>query len=279
MPNAADCPFDLLVHLRRTDAIGAAGAVALSLAQRLDAWTTGLHVVPMAPVAFASPEAVALYVNEADGAYRAALQRAPFWQAALDAQGVRGEWQVGQGDVVESLCHASRWNDLVVVERPQLNPDAPIGWGMVSRTVFGASAPVVVVPDSAKAITAGRRIAVAWNRSRESALAIRGALPLLARAESVQVFEGEPTENPLGLRYLPSLDLRAGFARRGIEATFTPFGARAEIGAALLNAAHSMDADLIVMGAWGHSRITELVLGGTTRHLFQYSDLPLLVAH
>ena len=119
----------------------------------------------------------------------------------------------------------------------------------------------------------------AWNRSRESALAIRGALPLLARAESVQVFEGEPTENPLGLRCLPSLDLRAGFARRGIEATFTPFGARAEIGAALLNAAHTMDADLIVMGAWGHSRITELVLGGTTRHLFQYSDLPLLVAH
>lgn len=279
MPNAAKCPFDLLVHLRRTDATGAAGAVGLALAQRLDAWATGLHVVPMAPVAFASPEAVALYVNEADGAYRDALQRAPFWQAALEAHGVRGEWQAGQGDVVESLCHASRWNDLVVVERPQLNPDAPTGWGVVSRTVFGASAPVVVVPDSAKAASAGRRIAVAWNRSREAALAIRGALPLLARAESVQVFEGEPTENPLGLRHLPSLDLRASFARRGIAATFSPFGARTDIGAALLDAARAMDADLIVMGAWGHSRITELVLGGTTRHLFQHSDLPLLVAH
>jgi nucleotide-binding universal stress UspA family protein len=279
MPNAADCPFDLLVHLRRTDAIGAAGTVALALAHRLGAWTTGLHVVPMAPVAFASPEAVALYANEADGAYRAALRCAPFWQAALEALGVRGEWQVGQGDVVESLCHASRWNDLVVVERPQLNPDAPIGWGVVSRTVFGASTPIVVVPDSAKAASAGRRIAVAWNRSREAALAIRGALPLLARAESVQVLEGEATENPLGLRYLPGLDLRAWFARRGIDATFTRFGARTDIGAALLDAAHAMDADLIVMGAWGHSRITELVLGGTTRHLFQHSDLPLLVAH
>jgi len=279
MPNAADCPFDLLVHLRRTDALGAAGAVGLALARRLDAWTTGLHVVPMAPVAFASPEAVALYVNEADAAYRDALQRTPFWQAALDAHGVHGEWQVGQGDVVESLCHASRWNDLVVVERPQLNPDAPIGWGTVSRTVFGATASVVVVPDSAKATTVGQRIAVAWNRSREAALAIRGALPLLARAESVQVFEGEPSENPLGLRNLPNVDLRAWLARRGIDATMVPFGARSAIGAALLDAAHKMDADLIVMGAWGHSRITELVLGGTTRHLFQHSDLPLLVAH
>jgi nucleotide-binding universal stress UspA family protein len=279
MTDAASCPFDLLVHLRRTDVPGPAGAVGLVLAQRLGAWTTGLHVVPMAPVAFASPEAVAMYVNEADAAYRDALDSGPFWQAALDAHGVRGEWQVGQGDVVESLCRASRWNDLVVVERPQLNPDAPTGWGMVSRTVFGASAPVVVVPDSAKAVTAGRRIAVAWNRSRESALAIRGALPLLARAETVQVFEGEPAENPLGLRYLPSLDLRAWLARHGIDASFSAFGARTEIGAALLDAAHAMDADLIVMGAWGHSRITELVLGGTTRHLFQHSDLPLLVAH
>jgi nucleotide-binding universal stress UspA family protein len=279
MPNAVKCPFDILVHLRRTDTPGAAGAVGLALAQRLDAWVTGLHVVPMAPVAFASPEAVAMYANEADAAYRDALHCTPFWQAALDAHGVRGEWQVGQGDVVESLCRASRWNDLVVVERPQLNPDAPVGWGVVSRTVFGASAPVVVVPESARAATVGRRIAVAWNRSREGALAIRGALPLLARAESVQVFEGEPAENPLGLRYLPALDLRAWLNRRGVDADFTAFDARSNIGAALLDSAHAMDADLIVMGAWGHSRIAELVLGGTTRHLFQHSDLPLLVAH
>lgn len=279
MPNAANCPFDILVHLRRTDVPGSSGAVGLALAQRLGAWAVGLHVVPMAPVAFASPEAVALYVNEADVAYRAALRCAPFWQAQLDAHGVRGEWQVGQGEVVESLCHASRWNDLVVVERPQLNPDAPIGWGTVSRTVFGACAPVVVVPDSAKADSVGRRIAIGWNRSREAALAIRGALPLLARADSVQVFEGEPGENPLGLRHLPSLDLRAWLARRGIAATHTAFDARSEHGAALLDAAHAMDADLIVMGAWGHSRIAELVLGGVTRHLFQHGDLPLLVAH
>jgi len=279
MTNAANCPFDILVHLRRTDAPGSSGMVGLALAQRLGAWTVGLHIVPMAPVAFASPEAVALYVNEADAAYRDALRCAPSWQAQLDAHGVRGEWQVGQGDIVESLCHASRWNDLVVVERPQLNPDAPVGWGTVSRTVFGASAPVVVVPDSAKVGAVGRRIAVAWNRSREAALAIRGALPLLARAESVQVFEGDPGESPLGLRYLPALDLRTWLARHGIMATHTAFGARSEHGAALLDAAHAMDADLIVMGAWGHSRIAELVLGGTTRHLFQHSDLPLLVAH
>lgn len=279
MTNSDRSTLDVVIHLRRTDAATPACEVGLALAKRLGAWATGLHVVPIAPAAFASPEAVALYVNEAESLYRDALQRAPFWRAQLDAHGVDGEWQVSQGETVESLCHASRWCDVVVVERPQLNPDAPTGWGLVSRTVFGASAPVVVVPETVKSKAIGAHIVVAWNHSREAMLAIRGALPLLARAERISVLDGAPRENPFGLRYLPKIDLRAWLARRGITAAFRSFDAAKESGAALLDAAHAADADLIVMGAWGHSRITELVLGGATRHLFQYSDLPLLVAH
>lgn len=278
-PGPRACSLDVLIHLRRTDGVTPAAAVGLALAQRLGAWATGLHVVPIAATAFASPEAVALYVNETDALYRDAQQREAFWRELLDAHGIGGEWQVSQGDTIESLCHASRWCDLVVVERPQLVPDAPTGWGVVSRTVFGASAPVVVVPETTKCATVGARIVVAWNLSREAMLAIHGALPLLTRAEQVIVLEGDAGENPFGLRHLPRLDLRAWLRRRGIEAEFRPFEASKERGAALLDAAHAAQGDLIVMGAWGHSRITELVLGGTTRHLFQNSDLPLLVAH
>ncbi|GAA0718698.1 universal stress protein [Dokdonella soli] len=279
MTNSPVSSLDVLIHLRRTDAMSPAAAAGLVLTQRLGARAIGLYIVPIAPTAFASPEAVALYVNEADSLYREAQQREPFWRAQLEAHGVGGEWHVSQGDVVESLCHASRWCDLVVVERPQLNPDAPTGWGVVSRTVFAASAPVVVVPETMKSPKVGARIVVAWNQSREATLAVRGALPLLARAEHVTVLEGDPGENPFGLRHLPKPDLRAWLARRGVTAEYRAFTARKEVGAALLDAAHAADADLIVMGAWGHSRITELVLGGTTRHLFQHTDLPLLVAH
>lgn len=271
--------LDLLIHLRRADAATPAAAVGLALARRLEAWVTGLHVIPVAPTAFASPEAVALYVNEADSLYQEAQQREPAWRARLAAAGLGGEWVVAQGDVVESLCHASRWCDFVVMERPQLNPDAPTGWGAVSRTVFGASAPVIVVPEIAPCATVGMHIVIAWNQSREAMLAIRDALPLLWRAEQVTVLEGDPGENPFGLRYLPKIDLRAWLLRRGITAEFRPFTATKERGPALLDAAHTAQGDLIVMGAWGHSRITELVLGGATRHLFQNSDLPLLVSH
>lgn len=271
--------LEVLVHVRRSEGRTPAADAGLSLAQSLDAWVTGLHVVPIAAAAFASPEAVAMYVHESDVAYRDALASEPAWRAQLQAAGVEGEWCVSQGDTVEALCHASRWCDLVVMERPQLNPDAPTGWGLVSRTVFGACAPIVVVPEAAACRSIGRRIVVAWNRSREAALAIRGALPLLRRARQVVVLEGDPGENPFGLRWLPPLDLRAWLARRGVDASFKPFDARRDIGAAVLGAAHDAEADLVVMGAWGHSRITELVLGGTTRHVFEHSDLPLLVAH
>lgn len=272
--------LDVLIHLRRTDAVTPAASVGLALAKRLNAWTTGIHVVAIAPAAFASPEAVALQVHEADAMVDEAKARETWWLEQLAARGLEGEWQVSQGDTVEVLCHAARWSDLVVVERPQLNPDAPTGWGLVSRTVFASSAPVVVVPDAVKPECAGARIVVAWNSSREAIRAIRGALPLLQRADRVVVLEGDPVENPFGLRHLPRLDLRAWLARHDVAAEFRAFKPTSkERGTRLLEAAHADSADLIVMGAWGHSRITELVLGGTTRYLFQTSDLPLLVAH
>lgn len=273
-------PYDVLIHLRRTDALTPAARLGLALAGKLSAWTCGIHVVATAPAAYASPEAVALQVHEADDMVATAKARRDWWIASLAEHSLDGEWIVSQGDTVEVLCHAARWSDLVVVERPQLKPDAPTGWGVVSRTVFASSAPVVVVPDSVSCTSAATRIVVGWNASREAALAIRGALPLLRTAESVIVLEGEPVENPFGLRHLPKLDLRAWLKRRGVEAEHREFKpASKERATALLDAAHAANADMIVMGAWGHSRITELVLGGTTRHLFQQSDLPLLVAH
>lgn len=271
---------DVLIHLRRADTLTPAVRLGLALAERLDAWTSGLHVVGVASAAFASPEAVALQVHEAEGMVDEAKTRQAWWLAQLAARKLKGDWHVAQGDTVEVLCHAARWNDLVVVERPQLNPDAPTGWGLVSRTVFASSAPVVVVPDSVTLERSGACILVAWNRSREAMRAIRGALPLLRRADRVVVLEGDPVENPFGLRHLPALDLRAWLARHDVAAHFRAFKPPSkDRGAALLDAARADAADLIVMGAWGHSRITELVLGGTTRHLFQSSDVPLLVAH
>jgi nucleotide-binding universal stress UspA family protein len=139
--------------------------------------------------------------------------------------------------------------------------------------------PVVVVPPGAKNGEIGEVVVVAWNHSREAARAIHGALPLLRLARQVIVLDGAEQENLVGARHLPQLDLAAHFARHGVAAEFREFKPRSDYGAGILATAREANADLIVMGAWGHSRIAELVLGGATRHLFQHSDIPLFVAH
>ncbi|HOX70471.1 MAG: universal stress protein [Dokdonella sp.] len=271
--------FDVVIHLRRCDSVVPATEAGLALAARLGAHALGLHVVALSTAAFVSPEAVAVQVNETSHLLEDARQRAPWWQQQLEQRGLKGEFQVVQGDTVDALCHAARWSDLVVAERPCAHPDAPVGWGIASRTVFGASAPVVVVPEAARVDKVGEHMLVAWNASREATLAIHGAMPLLTRAGKVTVLEGDAHPSPPGFENLPQLDLRAWFERRGIDAEFRPFKPARDHGPALLEAANSVDANLIVIGAWGQSRITELVLGGVTRHLFQHSNLPLLVAH
>jgi len=271
--------FDILVHVRNYEGESLAATVGLALAQRLHAHALGLYVAALGSVAFSTLETVVFQVQEADDLYQAALAQRGAWEKRLAAHQVSGEWLVAQGEPVEAICHAARWCDLVVAERPQLNADAPIGWGTVSRTVFGAGIPVVVVPQTAKPATVGERILVAWNHSREAARAISGALPLLRLAKQIVVLDGAEQESLVGARHLPQLDLAQYFVRHGVAAEFRLFTPTSDYGAGILDAAHAMSADLIVMGAWGHSRIAALVLGGATRHLFQNSDVPLFVAH
>ena len=279
MPQSAMPRSDVLVHVRDAEGESRAAHAAFALAPRLDAYLHGLYVASMGAVAFSTPETVVFQAQEADEFYAQALARRGWWQNQLDTHAVSGEWLVAQGEPVEALCHAARWCDLVVAERPTLNPDAPTGWGTVSRTVFGAGVPVLVVPQTARIETLGARILIACNHSGEAMRAIRGALPLLRQAAKNIVLDGIRQDALIGARHLPHLDLQKYFARHSISAEFREFKPKADYGAAILAAAHDMHADMIVMGAWGHSRIAELVLGGATRYLFQHSDLPLFVAH
>jgi nucleotide-binding universal stress UspA family protein len=271
--------FDILVHVRSADDESLAARAAFMLARQLDAHLHGMYVASLGAVAFSTPETVVFQVHEADHFYAEAVALRTWWQGLLDTHAVSGEWLVAQGEPVEALCHAARWCNLVVAERPTLNPDAPTGWGTVSRTVFGAGVPVVVVPETARVQALGERVLIAWNHSREAVRAIHGALPLLRQAAQIVVLAGVQQDALIGARHLPHLDLQKYFQRHGISAEFREFKPRSDYGAGILAAAHEMDADMIVMGAWGQSRIAELVLGGATRHLFQHSDLPLFVAH
>lgn len=235
----------------------------------------------MPAAAFTVPEAVPMQLDAVRQRATDARATGADWATLLDARGLAGQWRVGNGDTVTLLTHAAAGYDLLVMERSStMRGDAPVGFGVVSRTVFGSSRGVLVVPDAAPVDTLGEHVLVAWSGSRESALAVRSSLPVLRKATRVTVVDGSREEDS-DTCSLPDTDIGRWLESHGIKATVRRLDPSVEAspGPALLDLARAEKADLIVMGAWGRSRLSEMVLGGTTRYLFMQSDVPMLVAH
>lgn len=265
--------FELIVNVERMEDDVPANVVAMATASRLQAWVTGIHVVAVYPPVLAMPEAMAVLDSEE----RAALAHQGWWRELCARHGVQGEWEVIRGLYVPALAKRSRLAGFVVSELPVRNPDAPIGFDNITRTLFGGGAPMLLVPETWQGPGTLERVLVAWNGSGESAEAVRAALPLLQRASSVRVLDGEPNGLP-GLAP-PRLPLRAWLARQGVTVDWQDFHDEPGIGRSLLDQARAMDAQLLVMGGWGRSRLSELVLGGATRHVLEHTHLPVLMAH
>ncbi len=141
--------------------------------------------------------------------------------------------------------------------------------------LFETGRPVLVVGAQAPS-SIGERIVVAWNGSTETARCIALSMPFLARAQSVVVLtvEGWQVPGPSGDQ------VTAHLQRNGIKAisNVVEAGGRS-VGEAILDETKALDADLIVKGAYTHSRLRQLVFGGATRHLLGNTPIPLFMAH
>ena len=121
---------------------------------------------------------------------------------------------------------------------------------------------------------------IAWDAGREAARAVSDALPLLKRAKAVEVavFNAERRRREHGEQ--PGADVSLFLSRHGVKVTVAQqSGADFEVGAQVLSRAADTSADLIVMGAYGHSRVRELVLGGVTRTILESMTVPVLMSH
>ncbi|MFC4525215.1 universal stress protein [Dyella halodurans] len=272
--------IDLLLHLDHCELDVPAPRAALALARRLGARLDALYVADLPAAAFSLPEAVPVQLEETQRRIAEAQTHAVHWQQLLGAHGLAGTWRVTQGDTVQTVSQAASGYDFLIMERSQQRSDAPVGFGSVSRCVFASGRPVLVVPDLAPVADIGARVLVAWNGSRESALALAAAIPILQKAGDVLVLDGSEMNADL-LPVLPPPGLVDWLQRHDIHARLEVFdsGPSHAAGPAVLDAAHKHAADLIVMGAWSRSRLAQMVLGGTTRHLFMHGDVPMLVAH
>lgn len=140
--------------------------------------------------------------------------------------------------------------------------------------------PVLVVPDGSTAHWPPKRAVIASKPTREATRAVADALPLLARAEQVDVLVIDPMVGEAGHGSEPGADIAAHLARHGLKVeVVTRPGMNFSVAYALLDHARQVGADLLVSGGYGHSRLREAVLGGTTRELLQTAHLPVLFSH
>lgn len=271
----------VLVHLDASRSAAARLDVALSLARDFGAHLTGMFATFV-------PDPRSFYVMAGSAEYfeasrparderRSAIEQ--LFHAGLTRANIDGDWVVASGYADEAVTRAGRYADLVVVG--QADPDDPeafVGDDFPENLVMSCGRPVLVVPYASRTEPPGGRALIAWDGSREAARAVHDALPFLARAQRVTVVHVSAPHTPREERD-PAIAIAATLARHGVKAEVAAVVDDANPGAALLSYGADAGYDLLVMGAYGHARWQERVLGGATRTLFESMTFPVLMSH
>ena len=184
------------------------------------------------------------------------------------------------GGLADLIALRARFADLVVLPQPYDAKHGADGEAVVESALFEGQAPVLILPGSAKpSFQQPERIVIGWNQSREAMVAVRRALPFLKRASVVNIAVIDPpTHGPE--RSDPGGALCQMLVRHGVKAEVAVLAkTMPRVSDVLARHVADTGADLLVMGAYGHSRFAEAILGGATRNMLEKANVPLFMAH
>lgn len=269
---------DILVHVSRDRRSPARLDAAIGLAERYEGRVTGVYVLPApsfpSSANFQIPEDVLEDLDRQQREWAADAERAFAERMAKTA--VPSEWRLLTGDPIEAVTTSSRYADITVVGQSHDDDDASVS-GLADRVVLGAGGPVLVWPYTGSFDINAGTVMVAWNGCREAKRALSDALPLLQSADKAIVFGVDSGDG----RHVPGADVSTHLARHGVTVEAEHTVASSDISDAdlLLSAIGDHGADLLVMGAYGHRRLRELLLGGATRAVLSQMTAPVLMSH
>jgi nucleotide-binding universal stress UspA family protein len=194
----------------------------------------------------------------------------------LADEDVSWDYREENADPSRGLSRSSALVDIIVLSSASGDKNAAMPLGILGDVLFNATAPVVVQPDNVKKFDACGPALVAWNGSFEAGNALRAAVPLLKMASDVHILTIEEDKD----HDLPQLAASEYLAYHGIKSEVhgRPTG-DIPVDEVLLTEATNVQAEYIVMGAYGHSRAREYLFGGVTRNLFKSCPIPLVVSH
>jgi len=179
------------------------------------------------------------------------------------------------GEARYELARLARHFDLTIIgqSRERSGDDAL----MAEAALFESGRPVLFVPRIHTHAPKLSRVVVAWDGSRTAARALADAQPVLDKADVIDVVS--ISDPRLGYKELPGFNITRHLSRHGLNAELKRLPMSGDVGETLLSYAADAGADLLVMGGYGHSRLREIVLGGTTRTIMQSMTVPIFMSH
>ncbi len=258
---------------------------ACKLASKHKAHLIGLFVIPVMPVypapgAYVLPELIENH--EAIFAERGDKAKAIF-EDVTGRYEVETEWRLvndGASVIANAVIEHGHQADLVVLGQVDPDNNDGIELDFADQVVMETGRPVLVVPNRGEFATVGEHVLVGWNATQQSARAAFDAVPILSGSKDAWLTWVDPQKSGETADSLPGAELAASLARHGVKVKTDPLpGANADAGGALLSRAADLGADMLVVGAYGHSRMREYVFGGATRELLKTMTVPVLMSH
>lgn len=276
---------DLLVHVDGGKAVDSRINAAIGLAQTFGAHLTSLVVLeePVVPGFVMAGVPSGVREGQIAGLKRRAEALAERSGDMIGRAGLTVDSRMDRaagGDVARVLSVHARHADLTILGQADPDDGRPGDSGLVGDVALAAGRPVLVIPYIGAGASLGENVMVAWDGGREATRAVNDALPILKRARKVIVVAVNAAEAPDRYGGVGGADISLHLARHGVEVTVQGLEVR-DIGVAdaLLSRLADEAADLLVMGAYGHSRLRETLLGGVTRDILRTMTVPVLMSH
>lgn len=274
----------LLAHLSNEDVSPAVLQVASLLADRHSAHLVGLHIQPPLDLYVSElPTPIDLTREYLDRQQQKAARLQAAFELATKSQTYLAEWRSADtmtDSILNALVEQGNTADLIVMSQTEGDNSDSRFRHLPEHVLMACGRPLLVVPVGSEVDTVAERVLVAWDGRRESTRALFGALPLLRRAAEVRLHRiNQPHQDRHHLSGITE-ELANTLARHGVSLEIVHSDARSgEIADELMGFAQDMDADLMVMGCYGHSPLREFVLGGTTRRVLSQTPIPVLMSN
>ena len=278
-------PKTFVVSLNDTGNLDHLLATCSSLAAHHGAHVTGVYIIPSVEVyAVYGGIAMADVVDDQRQRYLSmAKEVREKFERTMTLNSLSFDWReldAISSSIGQEFAQQCRLADLVVTGQVVADTSCGVEPGFAEYVVLAAGRPVLLVPRGKSFEFIGNKVLMGWNASKEAARACFDALPLLSKDSQVDIVWIDPQKQRGLAGNLPGAELATTFARHNIRVTAEPMPtADSDVGKALLTRAGDTGADLLVMGAYGHSRVREFVFGGATEHVLKNMTLPVLMSH